>query len=662
MVEVFLRHQVDQHYDGAVRGHTRFGITTRRPEIEPITSPLESPRRSDVKHATLIRLAALACLWGQTAVAEELIDNGSFDRGTDGWSTQGPVTILTEEVAPVDGCCRARITGRTNRWNGIGQELLGELEPDRSYTVSVWARIDGANDDELKVTLRRTDGDGNTYRTLAFGTAHEDRWTIFEGAFTHVGDPSTTSLFFYVEGPQAGVDLLIDAVSVREIDPRWRSEADTRIDQLRRRDLEISVVDQNGCPVPDAAISIEQVESDFAFGTAISHLPMGDRRYTDFIAENFEWAVMENASKWRQNQPQPGPPRYENADLISEFCRQNGLRQRGHCVVWANEDRTPDWVIPLDDEALAAAVTARFQDVIARYADDFEHWDVNNEMISNSFFADRLGPGIRPWMFQIAREVDPDCTLMVNDFSVISDNRQTAIRQQVEELEAAGARVDAIGVQGHFNSPPAAEVVLARLDHVARAGKPIWITEFDVKDPDPEARADGLENVYRAAFSHPAVKGILMWGFWAGAHWQGPDAALIDLDWTINAAGERYLALRDEWRSRERGMTDADGRLSTRAYLGVLQIEVTIDARIETRQIQLIAGKGSDTLEIVLETTCPGDECIGDVNQDGVVDGLDLGLLLAGWGGSGPVGDLDGDGQVGGGDLGVMLADWGFCP
>ena len=109
---------------------------------------------------------------------------------------------------------------------------------------------------------------------------------------------------------------------------------------------------------------------------------------------------------------------------------------------------------------------------------------------------------------------DPDCTLMVNDFSVISDNRQTAIRQQVEELEAAGAQIDAIGVQGHFNSPPAAEVVLARLDNVARAGKPIWITEFDVTDPDPQRRAEGLENVYRAAFSHPAVEGILMWGFW----------------------------------------------------------------------------------------------------------------------------------------------------
>ena len=615
-----------------------------------------------MKLSCLPRIAVSTCLWGSTAMATELIDNGSFDGDASGWTTQGPVSVSVETTEPIDGCCRARISNRTSFWNGIGQELLGELVSGRSYRVSVWARIEGGLEDELKVTLRRTNQDGSTYRTLAYGTARQDRWTVFEGAFTHDGDSSSTSLFFYIEGPQPGIDILVDAVSVEEIDGDWRPAAEMRIDQLRRRDLEISIVDADGCPVPDASVSIEQVESRFAFGTAISHVPMGDARYTDFIAENFEWAVMENASKWRQNQPQPGPPNYQNADLIAEFCRVNGLRQRGHCIAWANQDRVPDWVVPLDDDALATAIADRFQDVVARYADDFEHWDVNNEMISNSFFADRLGPAIRPLMFQMARQIDPDCTLMVNDFSVISDNRQTAIRQQVEELEAAGAQIDAIGVQGHFNSPPAAEVVLARLDNVARAGKPIWITEFDVTDPDPQRRAEGLENVYRAAFSHPAVEGILMWGFWAGAHWQGPDAAIVDLDWTINAAGEQYLALREEWRTQETGTTGTEGVLGIRAYLGVLRIEVTTREGTETREIELLPGKGAEEMQIVLTQSCPGNDCPGDVNLDGIVDGLDLGLLLAGWGGSGPVGDLNGDGVVGGGDLGVMLADWGSCP
>jgi len=46
-----------------------------------------------------------------------------------------------------------------------------------------------------------------------------------------------------------------------------------------------------------------------------------------------------------------------------------------------------------------------------------------------------------------------------------------------------------------------------------------------------------------------------------------------------------------------------------------------------------------------------------DLNGDGVVDGADLGILLANWGGTG-LGDLNGDGIVDGADLGLLLAAW----
>ena len=54
-------------------------------------------------------------------------------------------------------------------------------------------------------------------------------------------------------------------------------------------------------------------------------------------------------------------------------------------------------------------------------------------------------------------------------------------------------------------------------------------------------------------------------------------------------------------------------------------------------------------------------DCPGDLNGDGLVDGADLGLLLANWGGPG-IGDLDWNGAVDGADLGIMLGEWGNCP
>jgi hypothetical protein len=57
--------------------------------------------------------------------------------------------------------------------------------------------------------------------------------------------------------------------------------------------------------------------------------------------------------------------------------------------------------------------------------------------------------------------------------------------------------------------------------------------------------------------------------------------------------------------------------------------------------------------------------CIADINGDDVVNGTDLGSLLAAWGpctsGDCPA-DLNADTVVDGGDLGVLLGRWGACP
>lgn len=59
------------------------------------------------------------------------------------------------------------------------------------------------------------------------------------------------------------------------------------------------------------------------------------------------------------------------------------------------------------------------------------------------------------------------------------------------------------------------------------------------------------------------------------------------------------------------------------------------------------------------------DPCSADLDLNGLVDGADLGALLAGWGPcAGPAycpGDLNHDGEVEGADLGLMLAAWGEC-
>jgi hypothetical protein len=55
-----------------------------------------------------------------------------------------------------------------------------------------------------------------------------------------------------------------------------------------------------------------------------------------------------------------------------------------------------------------------------------------------------------------------------------------------------------------------------------------------------------------------------------------------------------------------------------------------------------------------------GNDCPGDLDGNGTVDGADLTILLGNWGGMSD-GDLDGNGSVDGADLTMLLGNWGLC-
>lgn len=54
-------------------------------------------------------------------------------------------------------------------------------------------------------------------------------------------------------------------------------------------------------------------------------------------------------------------------------------------------------------------------------------WDVNNEMLHGSYFADRQGADIRDWMYKAAAQTDPDVDLFVNDFDVVENGQLTQV-------------------------------------------------------------------------------------------------------------------------------------------------------------------------------------------------------------------------------------------
>ena len=77
-------------------------------------------------------------------------------------------------------------------------------------------------------------------------------------------------------------------------------------------------------------------------------------------------------------------------------------------------------------------------------------------------------------------------------------------------------------------------------------------------------------------------------------------------------------------------------------------VRLSNDGDVSTPEIDAIADVAPDEP--------PG--IIGDIDGNGVVDGIDLGLMLAAWGTDDPAANLDGLGVVGGPDLGLLLSGW----
>ncbi|MCI0548475.1 MAG: endo-1,4-beta-xylanase [Candidatus Rokubacteria bacterium] len=388
----------------------------------------------------------------------------------------------------------------------------------------------------------------------------------------------------------------------------WRAEADRRIRGHRMGEFAVTVHAPDGSRLAGAAVSARLRRHRFGFGTCVTPLLLAadedGRRYREHVLDHFNMVVCENAMKWSAVERERGVERWEQADALLAFADREGLAMRGHCLFWGTRDavRAQPWLDRLGAADLRAAVARRLRAAVERYRGRVVAWDVENELLDGGFYARRLGRDIVPWMFRAAREIDPAVPLFTNEYGILgSEAKLDRYRALIETLRAAGAPVGGIGIQEHaaqrfapagrrLGAPPALAPpeVWRRLDRLAAHGLPIHVTEVSSPTADEGRRADSLDTLFRVAFAHPAVEAILLWGFWAGAHWRGRHAALVDEDWEQLPAGARLAdLLRREWSTSIEARADAGGVVRFRGFHG--RYEVTAD---------LAGGRGSAWIDL----------------------------------------------------------------
>jgi GH35 family endo-1,4-beta-xylanase len=355
---------------------------------------------------------------------------------------------------------------------------------------------------------------------------------------------------------------------------------------------EITVIARKG-----ATIKVEQLRHEFWFGCAISNGLAGNswsaetkKIYKEKFLENFNSAVTENAVKWGTMEPRRGDINYSVIDEILKFTDENRIPLRGHNIFWGIPGFVQPWVKELNDAELRQTLKNRAETLGKRYAGRFAEYDLNNEMIHGNYYEDRLGPDITRLMAQWVHDGDPGARLWVNDYDILTGNRLADYMAHIRKLISQGVPVAGIGVQGHLHGETFDRFALKNaLDSLALFKLPVRVTEFNLPGqrskyytqkitnltPEEEKqKAKDIADYYRICFAHPAVEGILMWGFWEGANWI-PASSLYKRDWTPTPAAEAYKDLiYNEWWTNTSGKAGKEGSFTARAFFGKYRITV----------------------------------------------------------------------------------------
>jgi GH35 family endo-1,4-beta-xylanase len=319
-------------------------------------------------------------------------------------------------------------------------------------------------------------------------------------------------------------------------------------------------------------------------------------RYRAEVERLFNTIVFENDLKWDNKNPR----KTEQALEALKWLQARNIAVRGHTLVWGARKWLPAEAVAAwdDTEKLREMVRNRVREQATTFKGQLYVWDVVNEAATNTELWEKLGWDEFANIFKIARQVDPTVKLAYNDYNISNESqdlpRMQKHRQRVAEiirmLKEKGAPVDIYGDQAHFGlplTPPARMVEI--WNEVAKLGLPIELTELDAGIPEDKLHGEYIRDVLIAAFSVPQVEGVIMWGFWEGAHWRaGEGGAMFRKDWSKRPAQEAYedLVLK-QWRTKTAGTTNARGEYSTRGFLGDYNVMVSVKGKTHTMRTSL---------------------------------------------------------------------------
>ncbi|MCX7940722.1 MAG: endo-1,4-beta-xylanase, partial [Endomicrobia bacterium] len=299
---------------------------------------------------------------------------------------------------------------------------------------------------------------------------------------------------------------------------------------------------------------------NFEIGPCIAMDPLrNETQYRNTIIAEFNTAVAENAFKmymWTG----PNSYNFNDTDYLVNFCRQNGIKLRGHTLVWHSV--VPSWLQNgnYTTDQVRQMLQTYITTVVTRYKNDIYEWDVVNEAISDSsphglrtdsFWYQKLGPDFIRLAFQWAHQADPDCKLYYNDYGAEDmGGKSNGVYNLVSQLKQEGVPIHGVGWQCHFYYDwRLNQTFYENLERIKALGLDVKVTELDMSIPLPvepqelQVQARGYADMAYFCLSNKI--GMVLWGFtdkhsWIPGFTNGERGAALIFDENYNKKPAYY--------------------------------------------------------------------------------------------------------------------------
>jgi len=213
-------------------------------------------------------------------------------------------------------------------------------------------------------------------------------------------------------------------------------------------------------------------------------------KYQQLLKNECNTVVAENAMKPYALEPERGKFRFSQADKLVNFAQENGMKIRGHCLVWHKQ--IPRWMNneQLSREELLSVLKEYITTVVSHFKGKVFAWDVVNEAIDTeepdhfrkTVWLNVIGPAFIDSAFVWAHRADPSALLFYNDYEAENMNEKSnAVYNLVKGMKERGIPIDGVGLQCHFRL---GEIdfagIKANMQRLAELGVQTQITELDI--------------------------------------------------------------------------------------------------------------------------------------------------------------------------------------